>query len=462
MAFDNPYSAGFDPLIATSRIARPGIDEDILREISAKNNERREVLEFRLAAFARWRKMPEPHWALFQYDPIKYDEIYFFAEPKARQPDEKIAEAYRRLGVPLEEQKILAGQAVDAVIDSRSVATTYKDQLASLGIIFCPISTALREHFDIAWKYFASVVAPDDNFFAALNSAAFGDGTFVYIPPRVKCPIELSSYFRLQTEKAGQFERTLIIADEGSELTYLEGCSAPIRDQFQIHGGVVELAAMAGARINYATMQNWYSGGAQGRGGILNFVTKRGIVHDDAAISWVQMEVGSAKTWKYPSCILAGKRARGEFYSMAISRDFQQADTGTKMIHIGEESSSVIYSKGVATGHARQGYRGLVSVASSARGARNFTKCDGMIIGPDAESITMPSIECACESAVCEHEASVSGISPEQIFLLALRGIGEEKAKALVVNGFASDIVKRLPAEFAMEARELVNITMED
>ncbi|MDR1009485.1 MAG: Fe-S cluster assembly protein SufB [Rickettsiales bacterium] len=465
------YSAGFDPKIATSRIARKGIDEDVVRFISSRNDEPPEVLDFRLDALAKWRKMDEPHWALFDYAPVDYNDMYFFAEPKrvsAKRSEagksrltKEIRGAYDRLGVPLDEREILSGQAVDAVVDSRSVATTYRDQLAALGIIFCPISQALREHFELVWRYFASVVPPADNFFAALNSAAFSDGTFVYIPPHTKCPIELSSYFRLQSERLGQFERTLIIADKGSELTYLEGCSAPIRDSFQMHSGVVELVALEDAKINYATVQNWYGGDKRGRGGIYNFVTKRALLHDDAKVSWIQMEVGSIKTWKYPSCILKGDRSRGEFHSLAITRNFQSADTGTKMIHIGKNSSSVIYSKGVSLGHSKNGYRGMVSIAPTATAAKNFTKCDGLVIGDTAESLALPTIENARDDAMIEHEATVSGISEEKLFYLATRGIAAEKARAMLVNGFASDIVKRLPAEFALEARELINLTME-
>ena len=457
------YKAGFDPEIAIECVGRKGIDGDIIRQISARNGESKRVLYFRLESYAKWLKMEEPHWALFDYEPVDYQDMYYFGAPKRDSDgeDEKIRRAYERLGVPLEEREILEGQAVDAVIDSVSVATTYRDQLAALGIIFCPISAAFREHPDLVWKYFASVVPATDNFFAALNSAVFSDGTFVYIPKGVKCPIELSSYFRLQSEKLGQFERTLIVADEGSELSYLEGCSAPIRDSYQMHSGVVELIALKGARIKYSTVQNWYGGDEEGRGGIFNFVTKRGITHENALISWTQLEVGSIKTWKYPSCVLLGEGARGEFYSVAITNRAQGADTGTKMIHIGKGTTSTIISKGVSLGRSKNGYRGLVKIGAGADGARNYTKCDNLVEGQAAEAFAIPDIESANMDSVVEHEASVSSISDEQMFFLESRGIGEEQARGLVVNGFCGDVLKRLPAEFALEAKELINISVE-
>ncbi|MDR2099125.1 MAG: Fe-S cluster assembly protein SufB [Rickettsiales bacterium] len=458
------YAAGFDPEIAADVIPKKGVSEDVVRYISEKNGESGRVLEFRLAALEKWRKMKEPHWALFDYPPIDYDDIYCFAQPNRDAPmaDEKIRKTYERLGVPLAERKILEGQAVDAVVDSRSVATTYRDQLASLGIIFCPISAALREYPDLVWKYLGSAVPPDDNFFAALNSAVFSDGTFAYVPKGVKCPVELSSYFRLQAEKLGQFERTLIIADEGSDLSYREGGSAPIRTSYQIHSGVVEVIALAGARVKYSTVQNWYGGDEEGAGGIYNFVTKRGVAHADALISWTQLEVGSIKTWKYPSCVLKGDRARGEFYSVAITNRRQAADTGTKMIHIGRDTGSTIFSKGVALGRSKNGYRGLVDIAAGARGAKNYTKCDNLIIGDGAESLALPDIRNADPSAAAAHEAQVASISDEQLFYLASRGIAAEQAVGLLVNGFCSDVIRRLPAEFALEARELINISIED
>jgi Fe-S cluster assembly protein SufB len=465
------YAAGFDPRIESEVIPEKGVSEDVIRRISRKNGEDARVLNFRLAAYKKWLKMKEPHWAMFEYAPIDYGDIYYFAQPRRGAPeaDEKIRKTYERLGVPLDEQKLLlgeesgqnVGQAVDAVVDSRSVATTYRDQLAALGIIFCPISAALKEHPDLVWKYLGSVVPATDNFFAALNSAVFSDGTFIYVPKKVKCPIELSSYFRLQAEKLGQFERTLIVADEGSELTYLEGCSAPVRSSYQMHSGVVEVVALPGASVRYATVQNWYGGDEEGNGGIYNFVTKRGIAHDDASISWTQLEVGSIKTWKYPSCILKGDRARGEFYSVAITNRRQAADTGTKMIHLGRDTSSTVFSKGVALGRSQNGYRGLVDVGAGADGAKSYTKCDNLIIGDAASVAAMPDIRDANFRASVAHEASVSSISDEQMFFLESRGIGAEQAVGLIVNGFCSGIIKRLPAEFALEARELINISIE-
>ena len=488
------YKAGFDPKIATEVIAQKGVNEDVIRYISRRNNEPQWVLDFRLDAFCKWKKMKEPHWALFEYAPIDYGDVYYFARPKTGDGENardggvngdggseksgenvggvvgttdrnveqaKIEETYKRLGVPLKEQAILKGQAVDAVVDSVSVRTTYGKKLLDMGIIFCPISMAIQKYPDLVRKFFAHVVPAEDNFYACLNASVFSDGTFVYIPPRTKCPIELSSYFRLQAEKLGQFERTLIIADEGAEVTYLEGCSAPIRDDNQLHCGVVELVACNGARINYATVQNWYAGDKEGRGGIFNFVTKRGICFDDATISWTQLEVGSAKTWKYPSCILKGDRSKGEFFSVAITNNRQVADTGTKMIHLGRETKSTIISKGISLGQSKNGYRGLVKMVNGAKNARNFTKCDNLVVGDEAEALALPDIMCMDTSAQVEHEASVSAVSEEQLFMLGQRGIDEDKALGLVVNGFCSDIVKRLPAEFAVEAKELINISIE-
>ena len=463
------YKAGFDPMIATDVIEEKGISESVIRYISGKNNEPKWVLDFRLKAFEKWKKMKEPHWALFDYDNIDYNDVYYFARPKSQETvDEesqkinaKIDETYKRLGVPLKEQEILKGQAVDAVVDSVSVRTTYGKKLLDMGIIFCPISMAIRKYPDLVGKFFAHVVPAEDNFFACLNAAVFSDGTFVYIPPKVKCPIELSSYFRLQAEKLGQFERTLIIADEGAEVTYLEGCSAPIRDDHQLHCGVVELVACNGARINYSTVQNWYAGDKDGRGGIFNFVTKRGICFDDATISWTQLEVGSAKTWKYPSCILKGDRSKGEFFSVAITNNKQVADTGSKMIHFGQDTKSTIISKGISLGQSKNGYRGLVKMVNGAKNARNFTKCDNLVVGDVAEALALPDIINMETSAQVEHEASVSSVGEEQLFMLGQRGIDEDKALGLIVNGFCSDIIKRLPAEFAVEAKELINISIE-
>ena len=469
------YKAGFDPMIATDIIEEKGVSENVIRYISKKNNEPKWVLDFRLSAFEKWKKMEEPHWALFNYQPIDYGEVYYFSRPKTKNADgdgesidaeeqainAKIDETYKRLGVPLKEQEILKGQAVDAVVDSVSVRTTYGKKLLEMGIIFCPISMAIQKYPDLVKKFFAHVVPAEDNFFACLNAAVFSDGTFVYIPPKVKCPIELSSYFRLQAEKLGQFERTLIIADEGAEVTYLEGCSAPIRDDNQLHCGVVELVACNGAKINYSTVQNWYSGDKQGRGGIFNFVTKRGVCFDDATISWTQLEVGSAKTWKYPSCILKGNRSKGEFFSVAITNNKQVADTGSKMIHIGKDTKSTIISKGISLGQSQNGYRGLVKMAGGAKNAQNYTKCDNLVVGDEAEALALPDIINMEKSAQVEHEASVSSVGEEQLFMLGQRGIDEDKALGLIVNGFCSDIIKRLPAEFAVEARELINISVE-
>lgn len=457
------YRAGFDPKISSDVIHSKGITEDVIRYISAKNNEAEDILQFRLDAFHKWQGMKEPHWALFDYDPINYDDIYYFARPKENNSDvdAKIDETYKRLGVPLKEQEILKGQAVDAVVDSVSVKTTYGKKLLDLGIIFCPISMALQKYPELVRKFLAHVVPPEDNFFACLNAAVFSDGTFVYIPPRVKCPIELSSYFRLQTEKLGQFERTLIVADEYSEVSYLEGCSAPVRDTNQLHSGVVELVACKGAKIKYSTVQNWYAGDKEGRGGIYNFVTKRGICFDDATISWTQLEVGAVKTWKYPSCILKGDRSKGEFFSVAITNNCQMADTGTKMIHLGRDTKSTIITKGISLGRSKNGYRGLVKIVPNADGARNFTKCDNLVVGDDATALALPDILNSNSNAVVEHEASVSSVSEEQLFFMMQRGISEDKALGLIVNGFCSDIIKRLPAEFAMEAKELINISIE-
>ena len=456
------YKAGFNPEIPLDIIEKKGISEDVIRYISKKNNESEDILNFRLDAYHKWLEMREPHWAVFEYEPINYDDVYFFAKSKTGKiVDEKIDAVYKRLGVPLKEQKILKGQAVDAVVDSTSVRTTYGKQLLDMGIIFCPISMALQKYPDLVKKFLAHVVPPEDNFFACLNAAVFSDGTFVYIPPKVKCPIELSSYFRLQTEKLGQFERTLIVADEESEVSYLEGCSAPIRDTNQLHSGVVELVACKGAKIKYSTVQNWYAGDENGKGGIYNFVTKRGICFEDAIISWTQLEVGAVKTWKYPSCILKGDRSKGEFFSVALSNNMQEMDTGTKMIHLGKNTSSTIISKGIALGKSVNCYRGLVKFSGGAENAKNFTKCDTLLVGDNAKVLALPDIIDANKSSVVEHEAMVSSIGEEQLFFMMQRGIDEDKAVGLIVNGFCSDIIKKLPAEFAVEAKELINISIE-
>ncbi len=452
------YKAGFDPEIPSDVIEKSGINEDVIRYISKRNNESEIILNFRLNAFKIWKSMKEPHWALFNYTPINYDKIYFFAKPKIEDKgiDDKINKAYERLGVPLKEQKILKGQAVDAVIDSVSIKTTYTKQLLDLGIIFCPISMALKKYPELVLKFLGHVIPVEDNFFAALNASVFSDGTFIYIPPKVKCPIELSSYFRLQVEKLGQFERTLIIADECSEVSYLEGCSAPIRKSNQLHSGVVELVALNGAKIKYSTVQNWYSGDENGVGGIYNFVTKRGICFDDATISWTQLEVGSLKTLKDPSGIL-----KGDFLSVAITNNYQETDTGTKMVHIGKDTTSSVITKGVSLGYSKNGYRGLVKIAPSANNARNFTKCDNLVVGNYSHAFAIPDIKNNNNTSIIEHEASVSSVSEDQLFFLMQRGLTEDKALSLVVNGFCSDIIKNLPAEFAVEARELINLSIE-
>ncbi len=457
------YKAGFDPEIPSEVIDIKGVSEEVIKFISKKNEESNEVLDFRLKAFEIWKTMKEPHWALFDYEPIDYSDIYCFARPKEEnlEADEKIDKAYERLGVPLHEQQILKGQAVDAVIDSSSVRTTYSKQLFDLGIIFCPISMALKKYPELVFKFMGHVVPPKDNFFAALNASVFSDGTFIYIPPRVKCPIELSSYFRLQVEKLGQFERTLIIADEYSEVSYLEGCSAPIRKSNQLHSGIVELIALKGAKIKYSTVQNWYAGDENGVGGIYNFVTKRGLCFDDATISWTQLEVGSVKTWKYPSCILKGDRSKGEFLGVAITNNYQMTDTGTKMVHIGKDTKSTIITKGISLGHSNNGYRGLVQFGVGADNARNFTKCDNLVIGDNSSAFALPDIKSNNNTAIVEHEASVSSVSEEQLFFLMQHGLSEDKALSLIVNGFCGDVIKQLPAEFALEARELINLSIE-
>ena len=457
------YAHGFDPEIPVEVPDIIGVSEESVRAISARRAERPEVLDFRLEALAAWQEMHEPHWAGFNYETIDYRKLQFFAEPEKNEAaDEKIRAAYERLGVPLEEREILSGVAVDAVVDSKSVATTYKKQLAELGIIFCPMSEALAKHFDLVREHFASVVPARDNFFAALNSAVFTDGTFIYIPAGVKCPIELSSYFRLQAAKVGQFERTLIIVGEGAELTYLEGCSAPIRDAYQLHSGVVEVVAKEGARINYATIQNWYGGDDEGRGGVLNFTTKRAVLDKGAAVSWTQLEVGAVRTWKYPACVMLGEGAKGEFYSVAITTRAQAADTGAKMLHLAPHTTSLVRSKSVAMGRSTNTYRGLIRIGADAVGARSFSKCDNLVVGESARAESLPVLEGHIGDAEVAHEASVSSISAAQLFALACLGLGEEEAVGLVVNGFALDVVRRLPAEFAMEARELINLKIEE
>jgi Fe-S cluster assembly protein SufB len=463
------YKYGFVTDIETERAAK-GLNEDIVRFISAKKGEPEWMLEWRLDAFQRWKEMTEPTWARVHYPPIDYQDAYYYAAPKSQiekpksleEVDPKLLETYQKLGIPLSEQKLLAGVAVDAVFDSVSVATTFKAKLTEAGVIFCPISEAIRDYPELVRKYLGTVVPVTDNFFATLNSAVFSDGTFVYVPKGVRCPMELSTYFRINASETGQFERTLIIADEGSYVSYLEGCTAPKRDENQLHAAVVELVALEKAEIKYSTVQNWYPGDAEGKGGIYNFVTKRGDCRGRGSkISWTQVETGSAITWKYPSCILRGDDTVGEFYSIAITNNFQQADTGTKMIHLGRNTRSRIVSKGISAGHAQNTYRGLVSVHPRAQNARNHTQCDSLLIGSKCGAHTVPYIESRNPSAKLEHEATTSKISDDQLFYCLARGIPQEEAVALIVNGFCRDVLQQLPMEFAVEAQKLVGISLE-
>ncbi|HEY8948157.1 MAG TPA: Fe-S cluster assembly protein SufB [Rhizomicrobium sp.] len=462
------YKYGFVTDIEMER-AKKGLDEDTVRFISAKKNEPEWMLEWRLKAFARWKEMREPHWARLHYPKIDYQNAYYYAAPKAvpkkqslDEVDPKLLETYNKLGIPLHEQMALAGVAVDAVFDSVSVATTFKDKLNEAGVIFCPISEAIRDHGELVKKYLGSVVPVSDNFFATLNSAVFSDGTFVYVPKGVRCPMELSTYFRINASETGQFERTLIIADEGSYVSYLEGCTAPKRDENQLHAAVVELIALEGAEIKYSTVQNWYPGDENGKGGIYNFVTKRGDCRGARSkISWTQVETGSAITWKYPSCILRGDDSVGEFYSIAIANHFQQADTGTKMIHLGKNTKSRIISKGISAGKAQNTYRGLVSVHPRAEKARNYTQCDSLLIGGECGAHTVPYIESRNKSARIEHEATTSKIAEDQLFYCLQRGIPQDEAVSLIVNGFCKEVLQQLPMEFAVEAQKLVGISLE-
>jgi Fe-S cluster assembly protein SufB len=463
------YKYGFVTDIETERAAK-GLNEDTVRFISAKKHEPEWMLEWRLEAFARWKEMTEPKWARVHYPPIDYQNAYYYAAPKSQadrpksleEVDPKLLETYQKLGIPLSEQKLLAGVAVDAVFDSVSVATTFKAKLTEAGVIFCPISEAIRDYPELVRKYLGTVVPVTDNFFATLNSAVFSDGTFVYVPKGVRCPMELSTYFRINASETGQFERTLIIADEGSYVSYLEGCTAPKRDENQLHAAVVELIALEKAEIKYSTVQNWYPGDAEGKGGIYNFVTKRGDCRGRGSkISWTQVETGSAITWKYPSCILRGDDTVGEFYSIAITNNYQQADTGTKMIHLGRNTRSRIVSKGISAGRAQNTYRGLVSVHPRAQNARNHTQCDSLLIGTHCGAHTVPYIESRNPTAKLEHEATTSKISDDQLFYCLARGIPQEEAVALIVNGFCREVLQQLPMEFAVEAQKLVGISLE-
>jgi Fe-S cluster assembly protein SufB len=455
-------------------IIPPGLDEDVIRMISAKKNEPAFMLEWRLNAFRHWQQMKEPAWAHVQYPQIDYQAISYYAAPKSKEErekdapksldevDPKLLETYEKLGIPLHERARLAGVAVDAVFDSVSVATTYKDKLAEKGIVFCSFSEALQTHPEIIEKYLGTVVPPQDNYFAALNSAVFSDGSFVFIPRGVRCPMELSTYFRINATETGQFERTLIIAEEGAYVSYLEGCTAPQRDENQLHAAVVELVALDDAEIKYSTVQNWYPGDEEGRGGIYNFVTKRGECRgNNSKICWTQVEAGSAITWKYPSCILRGDNSVGEFYSVAVGNNFQQIDSGTKMVHIGKNTRSTIISKGISAGKANNSYRGLVKILAGAENARNYTQCDSLLMGDRCGAHTYPYIEVKNKSAKVEHEATTSKIADDQIFYLKQRGLSEEDAVNMIVNGFCKEVFGELPMEFAVEAQALLEVSLE-
>jgi len=463
------YAAGFVTDIEQDTLP-PGLNEDVIRHISTMKQEPEWLLEWRLEAFRHWLTMTEPHWAYVDYPPIDYQAISYYSAPKKKgdgpksldEVDPKLLETYAKLGIPLREQEMLAGVAVDAVFDSVSVATTFKEKLKDAGVIFCPISEAVRDYPELVRQYLGSVVPTTDNFYAALNSAVFTDGSFVYIPKGVRCPMELSTYFRINASNTGQFERTLIIADEGSYVSYLEGCTAPSRDENQLHAAVVELVTMDDARIKYSTVQNWYPGDENGVGGIYNFVTKRGDCRGARSkISWTQVETGSAITWKYPSCVLRGDDSVGEFYSVALTKMRQQADTGTKMIHLGKNTRSTIVSKGISAGHGQQSYRGLVRIAKSAEGARNYTQCDSLLIGDKCGAHTFPYVEVKNPTAIMEHEATTSKISDEQLFYCKQRGIPEEDAVNLIVNGFCKEVFNELPMEFAVEANRLMEVSLE-
>lgn len=463
------YKLGFETLVQSDTFEK-GLNEDVIKAISAKKDEPQWLLDFRLKAYKKWLKMEEPNWANLNYPKIDYQDIAYYSAPKKAlnsldELDPEILKTYEKLGIPLEEQKLLAGVkgvAVDAVFDSVSVKTTYQDELEKLGIIFCSISEAAHKHPELVQEYLASVVPAVDNYFACLNSAVFTDGSFVYIPPNTRCPMELSTYFRINALNTGQFERTLIICDENSYVSYNEGCSAPTRDERQLHAAVVELVALKDAQIKYSTIQNWFPGDDNGKGGILNFVTKRGICKgDNSKISWTQVETGSAITWKYPSCILQGDNSVGEFYSVAIASKSQQADTGTKMVHLGKNTKSTIISKGISAMRGRNAYRGLVRVGKNASNARNISECDSLLIGNKCHANTYPYHEIRNSSANIEHEATTSKISDEQLFYISQRGISEENAIAMIVNGFCKEVLKELPMEFAAEAKELLNISLE-
>jgi Fe-S cluster assembly protein SufB len=462
------YKYGFTSNIETDKLPK-GLNEDVVRAISAKKNEPEWMTEWRVKAYHQFMEMKEPNWVNVEYPPVDLQDIHFYAAPKKKKKlesldevDPELLETFNKLGIPLEEQKMLAGVAVDAVIDSVSVKTTYKEKLAELGIIFCSFSEAVQNHPELVKKYIGSVVPSNDNYFAALNSAVFSDGSFVYIPKGVKCPMELSTYFRINERDTGQFERTLIVAEEGSQVSYLEGCTAPMRDENQLHAAVVELVALDDATIKYSTVQNWYPGDKEGKGGIYNFVTKRGLCQGvNSKITWTQVETGSAVTWKYPSCVLLGDNSVGEFYSVAVTNNYQQADTGTKMTHLGKNTRSTIISKGISAGYSNNSYRGLVKIGKKAENAHNFSVCDSLLMGDKCGAHTFPYLEVENQSAKVEHEATTSKIGEDQLFYLMQRGLDEENAVNTIVNGFAKEVFNELPMEFAVEAQKLLAISLE-
>ena len=463
---NSEYKYGFTTDIQTD-VIRTGLSEEVVRLISEKKGEPDWLLDFRLKAFRKWQTMPVPTWAHLRIPEIDFQAISYYAAPKAKSDsnpkeiDPELMKTFDKLGIPLEERAALSGMAVDAVMDSVSVKTTFRETLAKLGIIFCSISEAVREYPDLVRKYLGSVVPYTDNFYAALNSAVFSDGSFVYVPKGVRCPMELSTYFRINARNTGQFERTLLVADEGAYLSYLEGCTAPMRDENQLHAAIVEIVVMKDAEVKYSTVQNWYPGDKEGKGGIYNFVTKRGITHENARLSWTQVETGSAITWKYPSCILRGDNSSAEFYSVAVTNNYQQADTGTKMIHLGRNTRSRIISKGISAGHSENSYRGLVKVVSGAENARNYSQCDSLLLGDKCGAHTFPDMQIANSSAVVEHEATTSKISEDQLFYCAQRGINMEDAVGLIVNGYAKEVLNKLPMEFAIEAQKLLQVSLE-
>lgn len=462
------YKYGFVTDIDTDVIPR-GLNEDVIRLISKKKNEPEWLLEFRLKAYRYWLTLKMPHWAHLDIPPIDYQAISYYAAPKKKEGpksldevDPELLDTFNKLGIPLQEQKALSGMAVDAVMDSVSVKTTHKEKLAELGVIFCSFSEAVKDYPDLVKRYLGSVVSYRDNFFAALNSAVFSDGSFVYIPKGVRCPMELSTYFRINAAGTGQFERTLIVADDDAYVSYLEGCTAPMRDENQLHAAIVEIVVEDRAEVKYSTVQNWYSGDKDGNGGVYNFVTKRGLCRGDySKLSWTQVETGSAITWKYPSCVLQGEGSTGEFYSVAVTRNYQQADTGTKMIHVGRNTRSTIVSKGISAGHSQNSYRGLVKVLPQADGCRNYTQCDSLLLSPTCGAHTFPYIDVLNDTAVVEHEATTSKISEDQVFYCNQRGIPTEEAIGLIVNGYAKEVMNKLPMEFAVEAQRLLQVTLE-